>query len=283
MSGIRIAHLINPVKVTEDRDLYWQQPIVFESMEKAWNFSSIRDVDIEQFACFYPEDEEVVPEYFTKLPPLERSTEGKFKTSRKLPYFKDMIDRLYEASDADYFIQTNADIILQPYFYELVKRLIESGQDSFCINKRIIPESFKDGSLPEMWAYQGHDHAGLDCFIFRREIYPKFDMGEVVMGSAWSEATIMTNMIAYSKNFDVYKKTNATLHLGDRRIWLPHAQNEYRIQNTNEFARVLKKLGKKNKEIFKHPAIVNQLGKLKHEVTNYKNEVYSKDCWDLIT
>lgn len=287
MSGIRIAHLINPVKVGEDRDLHFQQPFVFESMRIARDFAyELSGTVVKLFAVVYEEDADFVPSWISVLDNyLERSTlDGDYKLKRKLPYFKDMLDRLYEygGHKDEYFIQTNADIILQPHFYEFVGELIRNGQDSFCINKRIIPEKFKDGSLAEMWACPGHEHAGLDCFVFRRKLYPKFDMGEVVMGSAWSEAVIMTNMVAYAKNFDVYKNSYATLHLGDRRIWLPHSQNQYRVQNTNEFARVLKKLSKKNKSILKHDAIVNQLGKLKHEVTNYRNEVYSKDCWDLI-
>ena len=101
MSGIRIAHLVNPVKVGEERDLYWQQPITFESMRIAKEFSNIH---VDHVACFYPEDEEIVPDGFIKTELLERSTEGKFETERKLPYFDEMLQRLYETSDADYFI-----------------------------------------------------------------------------------------------------------------------------------------------------------------------------------
>ena len=283
MSGIRIAHLINPVDIDEDRDLYFQQPFTYESMKIAADFTNI---EVNFYPVVYEEDAEFAKKYFDFIIPdnLERSTlDGDYKVVRKLPYFTDMLDLMYGHCDGeDYFIQTNADIILQPYFYDFVANLIESGQDSFCINKRIIPEDFRDGSLVEMWTCPGKKHAGLDCFVFRRELYPKFDIGEVVMASAWSEATLMTNMIKYAKNFDVYKNCLATLHLGDRRIWVPQNQNDYRIQNTNEFARVLKKFSKKDKSILKHSAIIAQLVKLKYEVNGYRKEVYSKDCWDLI-
>lgn len=278
---MRIAHLVNPVKVTPDRDLSWQQPFTYESMKVAKDFA---DFEVEQVACFYPEDEDMVPEGFTMTDPLEQSSEGKFKVDRKLPYFKEMLDKLYEVSDADYFIQTNADIGLQPYFYVLVKDMIREHIDSFCINKRIIPEEIKKSGLSAIWSTIGNPHAGCDCFVFRRGIYPKFKIGDIIMGTPWSETTLITNMILHSKNFHIFKNAHATFHLGDRRIWLGHEYNDYRIHNTNEFARVLKMLKKKNKKILKHSAIVMQLNKLKQEVHNYSQlgEVYSKDCWDLI-
>ena len=294
---MRIAHLINPVKVGEERDLSWQQPITFESMRIAKDFiydhnvnsgGILGEVDVEHFACFYPEDEDMVPDGFIKVDPLKESTSGKFKVERKLPYFKEMLDRLYEVSDADYFIQTNADIGLQPYFYLLIKQLIDDGIESFCINKRIIPESFvesimpKNMPLPLVWSFIGGNHAGHDCFVFKRELYPKLKIGKIVMGTPWSEATLIASLVAFSENFKVFKYANATFHLGDRRVWIGHELNDYRIHNTNEFARILKMLSKKNENILEHETIRYLLGKLKTEVKGYRNEVYSQDCWDLV-
>lgn len=285
MSGIRIAHLVNPVKVGEERDLHWQQPITFESMYRAKYFARGQGLNVEQVACFYPEDESMVPFDFTKTKCLTRSTiDGNFNIKRKLPYFEEMLQRLYATSDADYFIQTNADIGLMPHFYLLVKSLIDEGNDSFVITKRILPEQIKDNPLPLIYSYLGNPHAGHDCFVFRRDIYPKMEIGEIIMGTPWSETTLITNMIAYSDNFTEYKNAHATFHLGDRRIWIGKDYNDYRILNTNEFARVLKKLSRKNKKILKHPTIIHQLKKLKNEVKNYTRlgEEYSKDCWHFI-
>lgn len=283
MSGIKIAHLINPVNMPDDRDLSWQQPITYESMKRAKEFAK-NEVDVEQVACFYPEDEDMVPPNFIKADPLEMSALDiqDFKIPRKLPLFKEMLQRLYETSDADYFIQTNADIGLYPHFYSLVKVLIEDGNDSFCINKRILPEQLKDYPIPLMWSHAGGNHAGHDCFVFRRELYPALKLGNIVMGTPWSETTLITNLVAYAKDFKVLKNAIATFHLGDRRVWIGHELNDYRILNTNEFARILKMLSKKNKKILKHETIKYLLGKLVHEVTNYKNETYSKDCWKFV-
>ena len=280
MTGICIAHVINPVKVPKDRDLYFQQPITFEALleaKKSW-------VDI--IAVYYPEDESVIPYWVNNKVELidEIGNYQKFQTKRKLPLFREMMDKLYEASRGyDYLIQTNADIGVQPYFYDLIKKLINDGCDSFCINKRIIPEALnKIEDLPIIWATIGNQHAGHDCFVFRRELYPKFDMGKICMGTPWSETVLITNLVKYAKNFQVFKNAHATFHIGDRRTWLPEEFNDYRINNTNEFARVLRKFSKEDKTILNHETIQYLLGKLKQEVHGYKNEVYSDDCWYLI-
>jgi len=163
-----------------------------------------------------------------------------------------------------------------------VKELIEGGNDSFCINKRIIPEELRNSPLPIVWSFIGGGHAGHDCFVFRRELVPSMELGNITTGTPWSETTIIPNLVTYAKNFKVFRHANATLHFGDRRVWLPTRFNDYRILNTNEFARILKMLLKKKKSILEHETIKYLLGKLKSEVTLYKNEVYSKDCLDLI-
>ena len=133
-------------------DLVVAQPICFETMRRAKKYAS--DMEIGHFACIYPEDEEVLPNDFFRTRDLERSVldYGKFGIERRLPLFVDILDRLYEISDADYFIQTNADINLMPYFYHVVRNLIHIGHESFCINKRVIPETYDSiNEIPFMY------------------------------------------------------------------------------------------------------------------------------------
>jgi mRNA-degrading endonuclease YafQ of YafQ-DinJ toxin-antitoxin module len=250
-------------------------------MEQAFYFADDNEIKVSTFATFYPEDEEIVPKWMLKTELLEMSALDlqDFGIPRKLPLFREILQKLYDFSDADYFIQTNADIGLMPYFYVLIKDLIDAGHDAFCINKRILPEEFKDKSLSVMWSTIGESHAGHDCFVFRRELWPLMNLGDIVMGTPWSETTLIANLVAYAKNFTVYKNAHATFNLGDSRIWLGHEYNDYRILNTNEFAKILKKLSKRNKKILKHEVIQYLLGKLEQEVLGYSKETYSKDCW----
>ena len=281
---MKLVHVINPVQIVDkDRDLYFQQPITFKSMRNAKYLAKrIPWLHVQLVETHYPEDSAVVHcTDFLKTAFLEDEVAnyGKFKIKRKLPLFREMIERLAETvPDADYYIQTNADIGVMPHFYMLIHDIIKDGNESFCINKRIIPEDLKDAELSLMYSVLGKEHAGHDCFVFPAKLVPKFNLGDICMGTPWSETTLITNLIAYAKNFKVFKQAHATFHLGDRRIWLPKDYNDYRVHNTNEFARVLRLLSNKNKDILKHETIVYLISKLKRELEVYPDEPYSKNC-----
>jgi hypothetical protein len=271
MSGINIAHIVNPFKAPEGSEYEWQQPIVFKSMDIAWAVAEEYHIPVRRYACFYEEDEKVIPDDMFKLEPLEKSTSGKFKVERKLPYMKEMFDRLYKESDADYFIQTNADIILAPHFYVLVDRLIRDGNEVFCINKRLVSDECKSiDDLPLIWSTIGAPHNGLDCFVFPRSMYPRFVIGDICMGTPWSETTLASSMIACDMNFAVFRNAYVTFHIGDSRTWLNHDLNDYRLHNVKEFCKVLKRLVKKHgKYMLLHPELQIFGYKLQGEARTY--------------
>jgi hypothetical protein len=239
-------------------------------MEAAWRGN------VEQFAICYPEDESVLPKDFTILPYMERSVLdlATFKTKhRKLPLFVDMLDALYKNSDADYFIQTNADIGLMPHFYDAVRRIIETGYDAFCINKRCISSHYTDvKDLPLMYSELGVAHNGYDCFVFRRELYPDFKLGNVCMGTPWSETTLAASMLTYARNMVVFKNSHLTFHIGDRRSWMQ--LHDYRQHNTEEFCSVMLELIKAAPHILHHPVIQWLLAKLRLEIQPH----YARQC-----
>jgi len=140
---MRIAHIINPVIVGESSDLFVAQPITFETMRIAQEFAR-GHVDVALYSAQYPEDRSIVPEWFQITPDLDRSIFEirSFYKKRKLPLIKDILDRLYDASDADYFIYTNVDIALMPHFYVAVNKIIETGYDAFVINRRTISQEY---------------------------------------------------------------------------------------------------------------------------------------------
>lgn len=273
MSGIRIAHVVNPVNAKPPSDLFIAQPITYDSMRNAWSEG------VEQCVVYYPEDYTDAVDDFTQLRPLGRSVLDlkKFNVPRKLPLFNDMLNRVVDETDADYIIQTNCDIALMPHFYQFVRRQIEKGYRSFIINKRIIPAHYKSpDDLPEMYCELGTAHNGYDCFVFPREDYKNYDLGEVCMGTPWSEGTLAASMVAAGE-CTVFKNAHATFHVGDSRTWLDPKLTDYRIHNTNEVARVMKKFYEKDPLFIKHEIINWLLYKMKHELSVY----HSPDCHDL--
>lgn len=234
---ISIAHIINPVKAKEGSELFITQPIVFEAMRKAKEFAT--DVDVKLFSTEYVEDAEIVPDYFQKTVNLENAIEINGK--KKLPLIKDILQRLYESSTAEYFIYTNTDIIVLPHFYETVAKIIEHGYDAFIINRRRIPKIYNSvNDLPFIYSDMGKSHPGFDCFVFKRELFPKFIFGEICVGIPFVEATLMHNLFAHSEKCKLFDDLHLTTHIGMN--VMPKRDEEYYRHNRNEFEKIKKEL-----------------------------------------
>jgi hypothetical protein len=241
---LKIAHIISPVKVDQTSDLFAAQPITFETMRRARDFSS-NICQVELFSATFSEDRLIVPGFFNKTADLEQSVldHGVFNKQRKLPILKDILNRLYQVSDAEYFIYTNADIALQPYFYETVVRLIESGYDGFVINRRTIDKKFNSfAQIPLMMAQTGEPHPGHDCFIFKRELYPRLILGDACVGVVFIGKILAWNLALFSDNFHEFCNLHATFHIGNDKIWADTELSDYQNFNHLQAKSVLKEL-----------------------------------------
>lgn len=199
----RIAHLINPFVVSESSDLFVAQPITFETMKRAREFAH-GQVEVALLTAQYPEDRSVVPAGFQLTPDLERSIldRGTFRKRRKLPLLADILDRLYEASEAEYLIFTNTDIGLLPYFYVAVDKMIEEGYDGFVINRRVITSRYRSlDEIPLMYTEIGWSHEGHDCFVFRRDVYPYYRLGDICLGVPGVGRALLWNVVCHANEF----------------------------------------------------------------------------------
>ena len=139
MSFIKIVHLINPFKCSKDNPsyLYYAQAITFKSMRNAQLEAQKVGIDVKLYGVNYPEDDEIIPDYFIKLPYLKKSTQTEFPIiydKRKLPIIQEMFDSILQNSDADYIIFTNSDIGVQKNFYiEVNKFITQDNLKSFII------------------------------------------------------------------------------------------------------------------------------------------------------
>ncbi len=77
-----IAHVLNPVKVNESNPsyLYYTQPVTFNSMYISKKYAEKYHISwkINLYSIHYPEDDIIIPNYFIKLPYLNRSTKDKY-------------------------------------------------------------------------------------------------------------------------------------------------------------------------------------------------------------
>ena len=219
---IRLAHIVNPVIVPPTSDLYVAQPITFESMRRAKQYAE-GVVDVRLFTTQYEEDRSLFPDGFEATPDLDRSVQDvcSFAHQRKLPLLADILDRLHQASEgADYLIYTNTDIALMPHFYQTVAAILEDGYDAFVINRRTIPTDYKSPEqLPLMYAQAGEAHRGHDCFVFSRETYPDYVLGNVCLGAPGVGHALLLNLACHAKRFTEFKDLHLTFHIGNDKVW----------------------------------------------------------------
>lgn len=232
-----LAHIINPVKVGAESDLFRAQPITFQTMLRARE-SAGRSLDVRLLTAQFPEDRSMVPVGFQPTDDLERSVLdfGIFAKPRRLPILADILDRCHAAAeDAEYMVYTNADIAVMPYFYLAVARMIDQGYDAFVINRRTIQDNLSaPGDLPLMYAAVGNRHPGHDCFVFRRDAYPTFELGHACIGALWIGRLLLANMAAVANRYEEFMDTHLTFHLGDDRAWSRPENDEFSAHNRRE-------------------------------------------------
>lgn len=194
-------------------------------------------VDVELLSAQFPEDRSFVPSEFKATENLSRSVLdlGDFSKQMKLPILVDILQRMYEESDAEYLIYTNVDIGLYPDFYTKVNQFIESGLDAFIINRRRISEEYISvDDLVAIYKDKGKKHPGFDCFVFHRDLFPKLVLKEVCIGVPFIGITLSQNLFALSKNFKLYENEILTFHIG-MEIIKGRASREYFKYNQKQF------------------------------------------------
>ena len=235
---MKIAHIINPVSVPQESDLYIAQPITFETMRRAKKLARENGINVELLYASYEEDVPIAPDDFIFAGCLKRSVldVGDFLKLRKLPLVKDILDLMYEKSDAMYFIYTNVDISLYESFYIEVERIISNGYDAFVINRRTLSSKYTSvDELEYMYADKGKPHPGFDCFVFRRDAYPDYELGEACIGANWIGRVLLSNLIVHSNKFKVFENEYLTFHIGDDRSWKVEKYSDYDLHNVINF------------------------------------------------
>ena len=233
----KIAHLINPFNCTKDNPsyLYYAQPITFKSMHEAQLEGHKYDINVNLYAVNFPEDNEIIPSYFIKLPYLEKSTLTEFpeiSKKRKLPIIQEMFDSILKNSDADFIIFSNSDIGLQKEFYRKIYNfIVKDNLESFIINRRDGIPKFKKGyrltenNLIEIYKEKGLKHPGKDCFIFSREILKGINMNLMFTGYPPWGRTLYFCLKKKDKKCKLFKNEYLTFHIGRDESWKKNEEN----------------------------------------------------------
>ncbi|MBC8453856.1 hypothetical protein H8D64_02255 [PVC group bacterium] len=255
---MKIAHIINPVSVPEESDLFAAQPITFDSIRIAKAEAEKKGIEVNVFTTQYPEDRSIIPETFTILPDMQQSVldYGTFLKKRKLPLIRDILNLLYEhCGNADLMIYTNVDIALMPFFYNEIVNIVEDGLDAFIINRRTIPSQAKaDTSLTRLYSFAGKLHPGWDCYIFRKELFPALVFKNTCIGAPLIGQVLYANLALEANCFREFTDRHLTFHIGDDRTWTGKNNRDYWEHNRSQLAKVLNILearhGKQDRQSF---------------------------------
>ena len=240
----KIVHCINPFHCLEENPsyLYHAQPITFESMYRAQTYAKENGVNVELLSINYPEDDVIVPDYFTRLPYLSKSTQTEFPNisgAKKLPIIQEIFDTILRESDADYIIFSNSDIGVQSHFYTSVNDIIKGGKyANFIINRRDnIPKFMGDkrvskDDLDWICNQKGVKHPGKDCFIISRGVLEQIDMNVMFTGYPPWGYVLHTIMQKIDKNTHLFADAQLTFHIGSDMVWKKDKGNK--LSNKNE-------------------------------------------------
>ncbi len=229
---MKLAHIINVTEINESKKasyLHIAQPLTLRSMVIAKKMAK-NVIDVDLLAVKHKSEKVSVPVEFEWAPDIDKYAWEyldalKDEASHKpLPRLKDIVSSLYSSSDAEYFIYTNLDIGLYPHFYIKVKSMIAKGYDAFCINRRSLPKEHEGLLLNEskiefIFTMEGIKHPGIDCFVFKKELVPLLNLGNVYIGYPPVGQVLKTQIEVNSKSFTWIKDERLTFHIGDDSPW----------------------------------------------------------------
>lgn len=243
---MKIAHLINPYKCPKENKsyLYYAQPITFQSMRNAQLEAKDKNIEVELCAAFFKEDEEIVPDYFTKLPYLVNSTKKYFPRisgNKKLPIIQEMFNKVLKKTNANYIIFTNVDIGVQKNFYIRVRNIIVNKKlPSFVINRRNNIPKFKNGKrlgpddLDIIYKEKGKKHPGKDCFVMKRNFIKKIKLNKMFTGYPPWGHTLHTLLNRINHKHKIFKNIFLTFHIGFDSQWMGEKSKKMTLRKKNK-------------------------------------------------
>ena len=229
---MKIAHIVNVTEIDDSKKasyLHIAQPVTLKTMSMAkQKAAGIVDIDL---VTIKHQDETVdIPDEFIHAPDIKKYAWEYIPSlcnvtpHKPLPRLADILSGLNQTSDAEYFIYTNLDIGLYPDFYIEVRKMIEMGVDACCINRIDLPKNYRGvtldiNAIDLILTAAGTKHPGIDSFVFKKDIVPALNLGNVYIGFPPVGMVLKTQIEMNSTNFYWVKDQTLTFHLGQDKPW----------------------------------------------------------------
>jgi len=252
-TALRFVHLTSLYSV-EDCDKQFcpygqDQSVAVASMQRAKTASKVT-ASVVLATSVFADDHKAVPDGFLRLPDLERSTMMEYPSlvpQKNLPLVDDIFSNLRSAAASqdelvesfDYVIYTNADIIIRDDFYDVISIAIQQGYDAFTINRQTIAKGihadgvdgegdggqifkpFTADDLDMIYKSTGDIHPGSDCFVMKRSIFDKIEMGNVFLGYPPFGKLLLAQIEHLAERYTTFAsdELKITFHLGNDKKW----------------------------------------------------------------
>lgn len=222
---MRLAHVINLYNCKQGSEAELVQRITIKTMKVA-KAASIPAVTIDLCAALYEEDLNCLPTGFVATPLLERSIQDFVKSSdkRRLPIMHEILQKVTDLIDADYYIYTNADIHVYRDFYNFVTQCVAGGIDGMAINRVNLPSSINGKNLLADFSIEQlldekkiFPHPGVDCIVFARTTFQNWQASHICIGYPPVGAYLLDEVEKNCKNFKWLKYVKKTFHIGIER------------------------------------------------------------------
>jgi hypothetical protein len=171
--------------------------------------------EVKLLSAQFAEDRNLIPDAFQKTDDLNRSIATVLQKSSlpKLPLIADIINRTANI-DCDFVIWSNMDIIPVPEFYNGVAAILEKENcDALLINRRRVgKELIKTPEL--LFNETGRPHPGYDCFVIRKNLIAKLQLGNVCVGAPGVGFMFAHNLFLIAEKCLALAGKHLTLHIG---------------------------------------------------------------------
>jgi len=259
-----ILHIVSPLRVADCENeaqsspfcpLDQSQSVALASMQNAKTYSKNTDNVILAVATF-PEDSDIIPPNFVRLPVLSRSTAEVYphiKTSRPLPFVQDIFNSVADI-EYDYLVFTTSNTLVHKEFYDTMPYIMrDKGLDAFTVSSHGVSPLKSDGTLnkgsksdlDEIYAMEQNleERNSYDCFVMKKKVLSTLDMGDLILGPTEIGKPIFAQL-SNDSNIEMKEflpvDLKVTYHLGfkgDESMWKKEDKEtiEYnRINTVNE-------------------------------------------------
>ena len=223
--SVSFTHVINPFRAKPGSEHARASDVTWRTLDAAIAQARINQIEVDLCAAILPGDEEAVVARSARTVRLTRTVQdvASLAPVRHFPLIADILSSGAAASTHSHLIYSNMDIAVQPQFYvalaEILRHRVPAGA-SLAVSRINIDAALWDRELHEMYAADGDQGVGYDCFVIPREVVGRLDLGHCCIGAAHFDYLLFIELDVLSDGgVRLFDNERLTFHLGNDIAW----------------------------------------------------------------